>query len=101
MIMVTLIVTTSNYALKKQLIEPLQDAASQTMFSISGNEEGDQGPDDHKPPKCSFINYDSFFADTGVVPAYIPVVADLIFYEAFQAPPDVYQDIFVPPQNLA
>ena len=56
---------------------------------------------DFKPPKHSFIDYSTFFSPRSFLPAYNPTVSALFLYEPFQALPEIYLEIYVPPNNPA
>jgi hypothetical protein len=64
-------------------------------YSPAGSHE------DHKPPKHSFTDYDSLFTPSCGLPDYAPPTASQPFHDRPVAIPDVYHDIYVPPQNHA
>ena len=55
---------------------------------------------DFKPPKHSFVDYSTFFSPKHFIPAYNPSASTLPLYEPFQAQPQVYLEIIVPPDSL-
>lgn len=103
LLLVSLHVAVHSLMLSRQLFEPLQEelTTSLTCSMSAGEDETEPGSGDFKPPKHSFIDYASYFCPERLVPIYQPAESRLIFAEPFRAPPQVYQDIFVPPQNFA
>lgn len=74
----------------------LQQAAG--IDSLTAADAGEQnGQDDFKPPKNSFVDYSTFLTPGFMLPAYLPNVSKLQFRETFQAPPQVYLELVVPP----
>jgi hypothetical protein len=70
--------------------------------SLTDNDSDEQAErDDCKPPKHSFIDYSTFFSPSYLVPTYNPLASRLQVHEAFQANPQVYLEIIVPPDSLA
>jgi hypothetical protein len=101
LLIVTLHVTGYSLMLTGQIFAPLQE---QITFCSSTSFEADDsqtGSDDFKPPKHSFIDYTSYFCPDRLVPIYRPSESRLFFSEPFRLPPQVYPEIFVPPQNIA
>lgn len=82
----------------------LQDALSaQVIFtdSLADNGSGEQTPeDDFKPPKQSYIDYSTLLAPSFLLHAYTPRVSRLSIYEPFQAQPQVFLEIVVPPDPV-
>lgn len=54
-----------------------------------------------KPPKHSFIDYSTFLSPNYLILTYKPSVSRFMSHDLFQAPPKVYLEINVPPDNLA
>lgn len=101
LLIITLHVTGYSLMLTGQIFAPLQE---QITFSSSASFEADDsqtGIDDFKPPKHSFIDYTTYFCPDRLVPIYQPSESLLLFSEPFRIPPQVYPEIFVPPQNIA
>ena len=71
------------------------------MLSEASEAPNNNSMNDFKPPKNSFINYESFFGNSPLVIAYNPLITGLYFYQTLKAAPEVYSDIFIPPQNIA
>ena len=78
------------------------------LYSISGEaccsaslalDEGykQDGAGDFKPPKHSFIDYSTFLSSDSPLHFYNPAISTLSAYEPFQAPPEVFLEIVVPP----
>ena len=101
MIFVTLSVTMNNYAQMKPFIQPLHDTTSCQVFFAADNEDTQARLQDFKPPKHSFINYETLFNNDLVMPAYLPQIAGLMSFPAFRAPTEVFLDILIPPGNLS
>lgn len=82
-------------------LNSLQDALSEQVVctsSLATISSGEQPlEDDFKPPKHSYIDYSAFLAPNFILNAYNPSVSRLLFYEPFQAPPQVFLEIVVPP----
>lgn len=55
---------------------------------------------DYKPPKHSFIDYSTFLSPDHLLHAYKPSVSRLLRHEPFQAPPQVFLEIDVPPDHV-
>lgn len=103
LLLITLHVTMHSLVLTRLAFEPLQEEIA-TSHICSLSTEGDAaepGPDDFKPPKHSFVDYTTFFCPDRLVPLYQPSESRLVFAEPFRSPPQVYREIFVPPQNRA
>lgn len=68
--------------------------------SLTAGESDEQShEDDFKPPKNSFIDYSTFLSPSVLFPAYTPSVSSLLTYEPFQALPQVFLEIVVPPDH--
>ncbi|MBC8017422.1 MAG: hypothetical protein H7X83_02735 [Verrucomicrobia bacterium] len=101
MLAVTLFAVTHGYFLPQTELTSILDDYSITV-SLENNESGNKsGEDDFKPPKHSFIDYSIFFSGHYIIPAYNPAVSKLLSHEPFQAVPQVYLEINVPPDSLA
>ena len=101
MLVVTLFMVTNDYFLLKAELTSIQDDYSTAAF-LENDETGNKsGEDDFKPPKHSFIDYSTFFYPNNFLPAYNPAVSKLLSHEPFQAMPQVYLEINVPPDSLA
>lgn len=98
----TLHVLAHSLVLPKLELASLQKQAVCTA-SLTSDNDGDSETHlgDFKPPKHTFIDYSTFFAPRHFLPAYNPIVTLLPTYEPFQALPNVYLDINVPPDNIA
>lgn len=103
MFLITITIVVSSPCLKYHFGGMTQGGAQTETAALTETVEAaaDNALKDFKPPKHSFINYEAFFGNNILVLAYHPLIANLIFYDAFQLPPEVYPDIFVPPQNIA
>lgn len=88
-----------NLTLPKLELASLQEKTVCTS-SITANGTDEETLGDFKPPKHSFIDYSTFFAPKNFLPAYNPILSKLLAHEPFQALPNVYLDINVPPNNL-
>ena len=103
LLLITLHMTVHSLVLTRLAFEPLQEEIA-TAHICSLSTEGDTtepGPDDFKPPKHSFVDYTTFFCPDRLVPIYQPSESRLFIAEPFRAPPQVFREIFVPPQNRA
>lgn len=56
---------------------------------------------DFKPPKHSFVDYTDFLLTSSIQPPATLTVARRVGIEVSDSPPDVYPDIFIPPEPLA
>lgn len=103
LLLITLHVTVHSLVLTRLAFEPLQEEiATSHICSVSaGESDAEPGPEDYKPPKHSFVDYTTFFCPDRLMPLYQPSESRLHAAEPFRAPPQVYRDIFVPPQNRA
>jgi len=97
MVMFTLTVTMHNNALK---VQQFQKTGFYNVFLTDIENDIEHGLKDFKPPKHSFINYETFFGNNTLVLPYLPLIANLKYYHSLQTPPEFYPDIFVPPQNI-
>lgn len=97
---VTLTLAMNRFTLKIEFFEELQDCVSQKAFISADDEGSEQGLNDLKKPKYSVYDHVSSCGDLHPFPAYNPKVAHLTFEEPSKAVPEVYLDIFVPPDNL-
>lgn len=55
---------------------------------------------DWKPPKHSFIDYSTFLSPTLAYHRYVPHFSKLLAYQRYQAQPQVFLDIVVPPDHV-
>ena len=69
-----------------------------TITSTDSQELSSDG--DYKPPKHSFIDYSTFLGPHCLLHAYSPSVSKLLPHEPFQAPPQVFLEIEVPPDHV-
>lgn len=101
LISVTITLSLNRFYQRIEFFEELQIAFSH-MASLSACDEGaEQVLKDFKRPKYSFFDYNSFFSASELLPIYRPTIACLRIFETFQALPEVYPEIDVPPQNFA
>lgn len=86
--------------------------AAQTGLLVSGTEisqaqVGSGQPVDgadlqsFKPPKQSFVDYTDFLLTSNVLPPEAAAVPRLRSNDGSVSPPQVYQDIFIPPDQTA
>jgi hypothetical protein len=101
MLVVTLFMVTNGYFLPKAELTSIQDYYSTTATLENDDAVDNPDADDFKPPKHSFIDYSNFFYPNNFLPAYNPAVSRLLSHEPFQAAPQVYLEINVPPDSLA
>ena len=103
MFLITIAIVVGRPCLKYHAGEMAQIGAQTETASLPEASEaaGDNAQDDFKPPKHSFINYETFFGNAAVVLIYNPLISDLLFYQTLKTLPEVYPDIFIPPQNIA
>ena len=103
LLLITLHVTMHSLVLTRLAFEPLQEEIATSHICSISAEENDTEPenDDFKPPKYLFVDYTTFFCPDRLVPLYRPNESRMVFAEPFRAPPQVYREIFVPPQNHA
>lgn len=82
-------------------LNSLQESVAReaSLLDNDNDEQTDEG--DFKPPKHSFTDYSSFFSPNFLIPSYNPSMSELMTHEPFQAQPQVYLKIFVPPDGLA
>ena len=97
--LITVISSASGINFKNEVLTPLEESISTVAF-ISAS-DGECGNEDFKPPKNSFVDYAALFSPAGFFSEYQPSIQNLASSEPFQFIPEVYLDIFVPPQNLA
>lgn len=76
-----------------------QEVCAAPLMASDSDEQTHSG--DFKPPKHSFVDYATFFSPKHFIPAYNPGTSALPVYEPFQLQPQVYLEIFVPPDSLA
>ena len=98
-ILITVISSASGIYFKNEVLKPLEESLS-TVASISAS-DWQCVNEDFKPPKNSFVDYAALFSLAGFFSEYQPSIANLAANEPFQFIPEVYLDIFVPPQNQA
>lgn len=101
MLIITVFTVTHGFYLSKSELVSVQDDFSR-IATIESDEKGSySGEEDYKPPKHSFIDYSSIFPFQNLTPSYNPRLARLNPFEPFQAIPQVFQEIIVPPDSLA
>lgn len=103
MLLITIAIVASNPCLRCHAGEIMQICAQTetAMQSEAWETSGDNALGDFKPPKHSFINYETLFGNVAVALNYNPLISDLLFYQILKTSPEVYLDIFIPPQNIA
>jgi hypothetical protein len=87
--------------LPRQAFVSLQEEMSPVCSVSAADVNGVPESDDFKPPKSSFVDYASYFSPETLVPIYLPRESRLCSIYSFRAPPPVYSEIVVPPQNAA
>lgn len=101
MVVVTLTSALSGFALKKELLEPFRDTVSHKAFIQSDDEAAENNMDDDHKPRIYVLDHFSTWPDSCNIPSYSPLITSLDFYEPFRMMPEVYLEIFVPPESLA
>lgn len=101
MVVVILTATVSGFALKKQLLEPFQDTVSHKVFIESDENDSENTMDDDRKPRIYQLEHLATWSGSCTTPLYLPPVAMLLSHEPYRTLPEVYPEIFVPPQNLA
>lgn len=101
MVVVILTATASGLALKKQLLEPFQDSVSHKVFIMSDDENTEQGLDDDHKPRIYSLDHFATWGGSSLLPPYSPLIATLFFREPYRVLPEVYPEIFIPPEGLA
>jgi len=101
LLLITLHVTVHSLVLTRLAFEPIQEEIATAHICSPSTDGSDDNPvhGDFKPPKHSFVDYSTFFCPDCLVPIYHPSEARLFVTELFRAPPQVFREIFVPPQN--
>jgi len=102
LLILTVHIVAHSLLLPKRDLNSLQEQAVCTAsFTAATDGDGETHLGDFKPPKHSFIDYSTFFCPNNFIPAYNPAVSRLLSHEPFQAVPQVYLEINVPPDSLA
>lgn len=99
-ILVTLISNGSGIYFHNDVLKPLEEVSSAVAILMASDDDC-RGNADFKPPKSSYTDYAAIFNIDGLLSGYVPSIADHEPREVFQFLPEVYLDIFVPPQNPA
>ncbi len=96
----TLHVLAHSLVLPKLEFNSLQGQAVCSALLTADDSDKQTHMGDFKPPKHSFVDYSTFFSPKHFIPAYNPSASTLPVYEPFQAQPQVYLEIIVPPDSL-
>lgn len=99
-ILVSLVFHGSGIYFHNDVLKPLEEVSSDVAMLIASDEDC-WGIADFKPPKSSFTDYAAACSIDGLLSDYVPSIADHEVGEVFQFLPEVYLDIFVPPQNVS
>jgi len=98
-ILITVVSSASGIYFKNEVLTPLEENLSAVALLCASDEEN--GNTDFKPPKNSYVDYAAICSIDRVFSEYLPSIQNLAASEPFQFIPEVYLDIFVPPQNQA
>ena len=97
--LVTIVTHFSGIHFYNDLLKPLEEVAS-TVGTLSASDEDWGGSNDFKPPKSSYTDYAAICSLDTLFSLYVPSLAHYESSDPFRFLPEVYPDIFVPPQNL-
>lgn len=88
--------TTGNYFLQREFLEPLREIVASHIPALSSDDcQYDIG--DHKPPKSSYSSLECLFSD-GAAGCVSPVSCPHLYSEHPRMIQDVYSDIDIPPK---
>lgn len=99
-VLVTVVSHGSGISFHNDVLKPLEEVVAPVAM-LSAGDEGCGGNADFKPPKSSFTDYAAICNLDGFFSCFEPNIADQQATEPFRFLPEVYLDIFVPPQNLS
>lgn len=77
---------------------PIEDVLFDVAFIAATEDSSKAKPPIFKPKRAFDFAY---CGDVGLLPAYVPTVAELIPHSPFRGFAEVYLDIFVPPEARA
>lgn len=98
LVVLLLLISTAGFGLALSLSVQEQTTSKHAACGCITADDGG-GESESPTPEICHGDFNPSCAAIPVIPAYVPLVESLCAYEPFRAPPQVYFDLFVPPQE--